>query len=179
MWRTCGTALLPNIPLRMARQRPTITSSLMFSMMPAASPAIRASRMGAEGGRLLDRLARVSGPNRTSAGPEAASALTFVEVPEEEELAPAGRGGADVTEQVDAGVPEHAVEAQHHLRTERGENSDATARPSSPLSHSFDRASLNSAPCWRRRVSSSVGCVIMQHPVCSKTGTMRGGGSVW
>lgn len=45
---TCGTALLPNIPLRMARQRPTITSSLMFSMMPAASPAIRASRIGAE-----------------------------------------------------------------------------------------------------------------------------------
>lgn len=45
---TCGTELLPNIPLRMARQRPTITSSLMFSMMPAASPAIRASRIGAE-----------------------------------------------------------------------------------------------------------------------------------
>lgn len=44
---TCGTALLPNIPLRMARHRPTITSSLMFSMMPAASPAISASRMGA------------------------------------------------------------------------------------------------------------------------------------
>lgn len=45
---TCGTALLPNIPLRMARQRPTITSSLMFSIMPAASPAIRASRIGAK-----------------------------------------------------------------------------------------------------------------------------------
>lgn len=44
---------------------------------------------------------------------------TFVEVPEEEELTPAGRGGADVTEQIDARVPEHAVEAQHHLQTGR------------------------------------------------------------
>lgn len=44
---------------------------------------------------------------------------TFVEVPEEEEFAPAGRGGADVAEQIDAGVPEHAVEAQHHLQTGR------------------------------------------------------------
>lgn len=44
---------------------------------------------------------------------------TFVEVPEEEEFAPAGRGGADVAEQIDAGVPEDAVEAQHHLQTGR------------------------------------------------------------
>lgn len=46
---TCGTALLPKMPLRIARQRPTITSSLMFSMMPAASPATRARRIGAMG----------------------------------------------------------------------------------------------------------------------------------
>lgn len=41
--------------------------------------------------------------------------LTFVEVPEEEEFAPTCSGGADVTEQVNARVPEHAVKAQHHL----------------------------------------------------------------
>lgn len=44
------------------------------------------------------------------------SLVTFVEVPEEEEFAATRCGGADVTKQVDAGIPEHAVEAQHHLR---------------------------------------------------------------
>lgn len=43
--------------------------------------------------------------------------LTFVEVPEEEEFAPTGRGRADVTKKIDAGVPEHTVKAQHHLQT--------------------------------------------------------------
>lgn len=43
------------------------------------------------------------------------SLVTFIEVPEEEEFAPTCCGGADMTEQVDAGIPEHAVEAQHHL----------------------------------------------------------------
>lgn len=130
---TCGTALLPNIPLRMARQRPTITSSLMFSMMPAASPAIRASRMGAAGeggGGVVTVNARVSKAAVAAAQLhwKQEGLLTFVEVPEEEEFPPAGRGGADVTEKVDAGVPEDAVEAQHHLQTgesnsyTRGEN---------------------------------------------------------
>lgn len=48
------------------------------------------------------------------------SLVTFIEVPEEEEFAPTCCGGADMTEQVDAGIPEHAVEAQHHLQTGRG-----------------------------------------------------------
>lgn len=38
-----------------------------------------------------------------------------VEVPEQEQLAAASGGGADVAEQVAVGVPEDAVEAQHHL----------------------------------------------------------------
>lgn len=41
--------------------------------------------------------------------------FTFVEVPEEEEFAPACRGGADMTKQVDTWIPEHAVKTQHHL----------------------------------------------------------------
>lgn len=44
---TWGTALLPKMPLRMARHRPTMTSSLMFSMIPAASPATKANKIGA------------------------------------------------------------------------------------------------------------------------------------
>lgn len=36
------------MPLRIARQRPTMTSSLMFSMIPAASPATKAKRIGAK-----------------------------------------------------------------------------------------------------------------------------------
>jgi len=44
---TWGTALLPNIPLSTAIDLPTITSSLTFSMMAAASPATRANRTGA------------------------------------------------------------------------------------------------------------------------------------
>lgn len=43
--------------------------------------------------------------------------LTFVEVPEEEELPPAGRGAAHVAKQVHTGVPEDPVETQHHLQT--------------------------------------------------------------
>lgn len=35
---TCGTALFPKIPLRTTRDRPTISSSLTFTMMAAASP---------------------------------------------------------------------------------------------------------------------------------------------
>lgn len=35
--------------------------------------------------------------------------FTFVEVPEEEEFAPTCRGGADMTKQVDTGIPEHTV----------------------------------------------------------------------
>lgn len=125
VWCTCGTALLPNIPLRIARQRPTMTSSLMFSMMPAASPAINARRIGAAkrcfitvvflGGCQKQHtiiLHRISKQQRES---KTGSLLTFVEVPEEEELTPTRRGGADVTKQVDAGIPEHAVETQHHL----------------------------------------------------------------
>lgn len=46
--------------------------------------------------------------------------FTFVKVPEEEEFTPTRCGGADVAEQVDAGIPEHAVKAQHHLQTVRG-----------------------------------------------------------
>lgn len=46
--------------------------------------------------------------------------FTFVKVPEEEEFTPTRCGGADVAEQVDAGIPEHAVKAQHHLQTGRG-----------------------------------------------------------
>lgn len=46
------------------------------------------------------------------------SLVTFIEVPEEEEFAPTCRGGADVTEQVNAGIPEHAVETQNDLQTE-------------------------------------------------------------
>lgn len=41
--------------------------------------------------------------------------VTFVEVPEKEEFAPAGCGGTHVTEQVNAGIPEHPVKTQHHL----------------------------------------------------------------
>lgn len=44
---TCGTELFPKIPFSTAMQRPTITSSLTFSMMAAASPATRASNTGA------------------------------------------------------------------------------------------------------------------------------------
>lgn len=43
------------MPLRMARHRPTITSSLMFSMIPAASPATNANKIGAGRGREGDR----------------------------------------------------------------------------------------------------------------------------
>lgn len=42
----CGTALLPKIPFSTAIQRPTITSSLTFSMMAALCPATRARRTG-------------------------------------------------------------------------------------------------------------------------------------
>lgn len=45
--------------------------------------------------------------------------VTFVEVPEEEEFSPTCRGGADMTKQVDTGIPEHTVETQHHLQTGR------------------------------------------------------------
>lgn len=92
----------------------------MFSMMPAASPAIRASRMGAAGWVITSQLVCVSkGSCHVTKLGLSRSLHTFVEVPEEEEFAPAGRGGADVTEQIDARVPEHAVEAQHHLQTGR------------------------------------------------------------
>lgn len=41
--------------------------------------------------------------------------LTFVQVPEEEQLASTCCGGADMTEQVDAWIPEDPVKTQHHL----------------------------------------------------------------
>ncbi len=44
---TCGTCELPNILLRTAKQRPIIMSSLIFSMMEAASPATNERRTGA------------------------------------------------------------------------------------------------------------------------------------
>ena len=44
---TCGTVFAPKIPLITAKQRPTMTSSLTFSIMAAASPAISASNTGA------------------------------------------------------------------------------------------------------------------------------------
>ena len=44
---TCGTALLPNIPFSTAMDRPTMTSSLTFSIMAAASPATSANNTGA------------------------------------------------------------------------------------------------------------------------------------
>ena len=46
--------------------------------------------------------------------------LTFVEVPEEEQFAAAGSGGAHVTKQVHTGVPEDTVETQHHLEEGNG-----------------------------------------------------------
>lgn len=49
------------------------------------------------------------------AGPDWLVPLTLVEVPEEEELSPAGSGAAHVAKQIHTGVPEHPVEAQHHL----------------------------------------------------------------
>ena len=39
----------------------------------------------------------------------------LVQVPEQEQLAPAGRGGADMTEQVGGAVPEYPVKAEDHL----------------------------------------------------------------
>lgn len=150
---TCGTALLPNIPLRMARQRPTITSSLMFSMMPAASPAIRASRIGAAGSSQLMCAPR-SSHCRTKlelCQTEAGCLLTFVEVPKEEEFAPTGCGRADVTKKIDAGVPEHAVEAQHHLQT--GMNARETVTQPSNCCSSAELVTLH----IRNRLSSSLG----------------------
>lgn len=47
LMQTCGTAEFPKIPLRTAIQRPTMTSSLTFSMMAAASPATSANKTGA------------------------------------------------------------------------------------------------------------------------------------
>lgn len=41
-----GTAVLPKIPFSTAMQRPTITSSLTFSIMAALWPATRASSTG-------------------------------------------------------------------------------------------------------------------------------------
>ncbi len=44
---TCGTALFPKMDLSTAIDRPTITSSLTFSIMAAASPATSANNTGA------------------------------------------------------------------------------------------------------------------------------------
>lgn len=44
---TCGTAPLPKMPFRTAIHRPTMTSSLTFSIMAAASPATKARSTGA------------------------------------------------------------------------------------------------------------------------------------
>lgn len=41
--------------------------------------------------------------------------LTFVEVPEQEELAPTCSRASHMAEQIDTGVPEDTVETQHHL----------------------------------------------------------------
>lgn len=44
----CGTALCPKMPFKTAMHLPTITSSVTFSIMAAASPATSAKSTGAE-----------------------------------------------------------------------------------------------------------------------------------
>lgn len=45
--------------------------------------------------------------------------ITFIQIPEEKEFAPACSCGADMTEQVNTWVPEHTVKTQHHLKTDK------------------------------------------------------------
>ena len=55
-------------------------------------------------------------------------AVTFVEVPEEEELTPARSRTADMAKQIDTWVPEHPVKTQHHLSAERSTRAGDRAR---------------------------------------------------
>ncbi|MPC16724.1 hypothetical protein E2C01_009556 [Portunus trituberculatus] len=96
------------MPFSTAMQRPTITSSLTFSMMAAASPATSASNTGARY-RFQNRNSSPAMCPDTTKTMSAGVGLTSAHC-----------GGANVAKQVGVWIPKHPVKTQHHLHGSPG-----------------------------------------------------------
>ena len=92
-------------------------------MIAAASPATRASRTGAWK-RRYELCLRHSGSG---------SGSNLVQVPEEEQLPPAGGGASHMAKEVAVDVPESSIKAQDHLQNIENERLSKNAKLESTL----------------------------------------------